>query len=39
MMRKELCQKVLWINDGEMIMIGEADEVLDKYEAFMDAED
>ena len=36
---RELCQKVLWINDGEMIMIGEADEVLDKYEAFMDAED
>ena len=36
---RELCQKVLWINDGEMIMIGEANEVLDKYEAFMDAED
>ena len=35
---RELCQKVLWINDGEMIMIGEAYEVLDKYEAFMDAE-
>lgn len=31
---RELCQKVLWINDGEMIMIGEANEVLDKYEAF-----
>ena len=36
---RELCQKVLWINDGEMIMIGEANEVLDKYEAFMDSED
>ena len=34
---RELCDRVLWINDGEMMMIGEANEVLDQYEAFMDA--
>lgn len=36
---RKLCDRVLWINDGEMMMIGEANEVLDKYEAFMDAEE
>ena len=36
---RELCDRVLWINDGEMMMIGEANEVLDQYEAFMDAEE
>jgi ABC-type polysaccharide/polyol phosphate transport system ATPase subunit len=36
---RELCTKVLWINDGEMMMIGETNEVLDQYEAYMDAEE
>lgn len=36
---RELCQRVLWIDDGKMIMIGETNEVLDKYEAYMDAEE
>ena len=33
---RNLCQRMIWINDGEIMMIGETDEVLDKYEAFMD---
>jgi ABC-type polysaccharide/polyol phosphate transport system ATPase subunit len=33
---RDLCEKILWINDGELVMIGEANEVLDKYEAFME---
>jgi ABC-type polysaccharide/polyol phosphate transport system ATPase subunit len=36
---RELCTKVLWINDGELMMIGETNEVLDQYEAYMDAEE
>lgn len=36
---RELCTKVLWINDGEMMMYGETNEVLDKYEEYMDAEE
>lgn len=36
---RDLCQKILWINEGELMMIGETNEVLDKYEAFMDAEE
>lgn len=36
---RELCTKVLWINEGEMVMIGETNEVLDKYEEYMDAEE
>jgi ABC-type polysaccharide/polyol phosphate transport system ATPase subunit len=36
---RDLCQRVLWIDDGNVMMIGEANEVLDQYEAFMDAEE
>lgn len=36
---RDLCTKVLWINEGEMVMIGETNEVLDKYEEYMDAEE
>lgn len=36
---RDLCTKVLWIHEGEMMMIGETNEVLDKYEQFMDAEE
>ena len=32
---KELCDEVLWLNDGEVVMIGKADEVIPKYEKFM----
>lgn len=32
---KELCNQVLWINDGEMMMIGTPEEVLPKYDEFM----
>ena len=32
---KELCDHILWINDGEMVMFGTIDEVLPKYEKFM----
>ena len=31
----DLCDKVLWINDGELVQFGEAKEVLQAYEAFM----
>ena len=32
---KELCDTILWINDGDMVMIGPKDEVLPKYEEYM----
>lgn len=32
---EELCDHVLWINDGEMVMYGSTQEVLPKYEEFM----
>lgn len=32
---KELCNEVLWLNDGEVIMKGSAKEVLPKYEEYM----
>jgi len=28
---KELCTKVVWIEHGQMVMIGDAKEVCDKY--------
>lgn len=31
----ELCDKVLWINDGELVQYGEATQVLQAYEEFM----
>lgn len=31
----ELCDRVLWINDGEMVQFGETKEVLAAYEQFM----
>ena len=33
-----LCEKVMWMEDGKIMMFGDADEVLDKYEAYMDSE-
>lgn len=32
---KELCDKVMWMHEGEIKMIGEPNEVLPKYKAFM----
>ena len=32
---KELCDKVLWLHDGEVKMLGKPDIVLDEYEKFM----
>lgn len=34
---KELCDEVLWLNDGEVMMKGSASEVIPKYEEFMKA--
>ena len=31
----DLCDKVLWINDGELVQFGPTDEVLDAYDEFM----
>lgn len=31
----DLCDKVLWINDGELVRYGETKEVLQEYEQFM----
>lgn len=35
---KELCDEVLWLNDGEVIMQGNAEDVIPKYEEFMNSE-
>ena len=32
---RELCDKILWINDGDMVMYGDMEEVLTKYEEYM----
>lgn len=32
---KELCNKVMWMHEGEIKMMGDPEEVLDKYEEFM----
>lgn len=32
---KELCDEVLWLNDGKVIMKGQADEVIEEYNKFM----
>ena len=31
----ELCDQVLWINDGEMVQFGDAKPVLAAYDQFM----
>ena len=35
---RELCDEILWLHDGEIKMQGECDEVLDKYQEFMEAD-
>ncbi len=32
---RELCDEVLWLNDGKIMMKGSAEEILPKYEEFM----
>lgn len=32
---RELCDSILWLHDGEIKMMGDCDEVLDKYQEFM----
>ena len=32
---RELCNEVLWLNDGEVIMQGDPKEIIPKYEKFM----
>jgi len=32
---RELCDEVLWLNDGEVIEIGKPEEIIPKYEKFM----
>ena len=32
---RSLCQNVIWMHDGEIRRIGEANAVLDEYEEFM----
>lgn len=32
---KELCDEVLWLNDGKIVEIGKPDEVITKYEKYM----
>lgn len=36
---RKLCEKVMWMNDGEIVMLGDAEEVLDKYEAYMEGDE
>lgn len=33
---RDLCDQILWLHEGEMVMMGETEEVLEKYEEFMD---
>ena len=32
----ELCDKLVWINDGELMQYGQTEEVLQAYDAFME---
>jgi len=32
---KELCNEVLWLNDGKIVEIGKPDEIVDKYQEYM----
>ncbi len=36
---RKLCDKVMWMHDGKIMGIGKANEILDEYEAFMEAEE
>ena len=32
---KQFCDRILWINDGELVELGETETVLEKYDCFM----
>lgn len=32
---KELCDKILWLNDGKVVKMGDVKEILDEYQAYM----
>ena len=32
---KELCDEVLWLNDGKIVEIGKPEEIIQKYDEFM----
>ena len=32
---KKFCDKVLWINDGQFMKLGDTEEVLKEYDSFM----
>ncbi len=36
---RSLCHKVLWLDHGKLVMFGDANEVLDEYEKFMEGEE
>ncbi len=36
---RKLCNKILWINDGEFMKFGDMEEVLDEYEEYMDRDE
>ena len=36
---RNLCDNVMWMHDGKIMGIGEANDILNKYEAFMEAEE
>ena len=35
---RELCDEILWLHEGKIKMLGNCDEVLDKYQEFMEAD-
>ena len=35
---RELCDEILWLHEGKIKMLGDCDEVLDKYQEFMEAD-
>ena len=35
---RELCDEILWLHEGEIKMLGDCDEVLDKYQEFMESD-
>ena len=34
---RELCDRILWINDGEMMAIGESEEIINAYQEYMNS--
>ncbi|MCD8188671.1 MAG: ABC transporter ATP-binding protein, partial [Clostridiales bacterium] len=33
---QEICEKVIWLHDGDIKMIGKTEDVVDLYEEFME---